>query len=60
MVTVRPEVFEVKYWVHLLLIASMLQAYFFGLSSVLTFGTVVHALVIGVADIVAHTMLKLD
>lgn len=59
----RPELNSAKYWIHLVLIATLvlgaLQLLFGG--NMFTLGKVIlSAVLIGIADIIVHTVLRLD
>lgn len=71
---VKPEINEIKYWVHLLIIAAVYQTILFlfarqsisGLSwqllwnNLLTLKTIYVALVVGIGDVIAHTILRIN
>lgn len=63
MIKIKPEVGDIKYWIHLIII--VLIVYFllnmFVTTMPITLKSVASGVVIvGIADIIAHTILKLD
>lgn len=60
----RPEINEFKYWIHIVLIALIVQ-YVLGLfghdvGALLSIHTVHFSLAIALADVIVHTLLRLD
>ena len=62
--TIRPEIEKPLYWVHILILAILVQIIlgFFGhdTGGIFTIHTLYFALAIAGSDIVAHSLLKLD
>lgn len=59
----KPEINEIKYWIHLVIIATIILAvlqYLQG-GQMLTIKNILYSVpLIGLGDLVAHTLLKLD